>query len=146
MSRLQAAPETLRTYQDRRLRQVVEHAWEHVPFHRQRLSRAGLTPADIRGVADLNYIPISTKRDLLNSSIEDLVAGRTNLKRCVPYSSSGSTGEPTTIVRSVAEDRVLQLHTLRIALLAGIELWHRRISVRIDVERPRWLQRLGLRG
>ena len=137
-------PEAVREYQDRRLRQVVKHAWENVPFHRRRLEKAGLTPADIRGVADLKYIPITTKRDLLESPIEDLVARGTDLKRCICQPSSGSTGEPTTVIRSMVEERTLQLYTLRIALLTGIEPWHRHVSVKNEVKRPAWFQRLGL--
>ena len=142
--RPKADPEAVREYQARRLRQVVEHAWRTVPFHRRRFEDAGLTPADIRGVADLKYIPITTKRDLLESPIEDLVARGTDLNRYIRQTTSGSTGEPTVIIRSLAEERTLQLHTLRLSLLAGIEPWHRRVSVKNAVQQPAWFQRLGL--
>ena len=44
----------------------------------------------------------------------------------------------------MGEERTLQLYTLRTALLAGIEPWHRRVSVKNAVQRPAWFQRLGL--
>jgi phenylacetate-CoA ligase len=45
------------SYQSRRLRALVRHAWERVPFDRRKFAAAGLDPRDIRTTADLARIP-----------------------------------------------------------------------------------------
>ncbi len=47
-------PGKLRTLQDRKLRELVSHAWEKVPFYRRLFEEAGPHPSDIRGTDDLH--------------------------------------------------------------------------------------------
>lgn len=58
------APERIAEYQDAQTRALVREAYEHVPFHRDRMRAAGITPADIRGVSDLALLPVMTKADV----------------------------------------------------------------------------------
>lgn len=51
-------------YQDAQVRDQVRHAFEHVPFYRERWRAAGVSPDDVRGVADLALLPITTKADV----------------------------------------------------------------------------------
>ena len=51
------SPEMLKLIQKRRLRRIVKHAWNHVPFYRESMENAGLTPMDIRRVEDLQLLP-----------------------------------------------------------------------------------------
>jgi phenylacetate-CoA ligase len=51
-------------YQDAQVRDQVRHAFEHVPFYRERWRAAGVSPDDVRGVADLARLPITTKADV----------------------------------------------------------------------------------
>src|SRR5262245_52024089 len=54
----------LEAYQDERLRAVVAHAYATVPFYRRRFDAHKLTPADIRGGADLPKLPLLTRQDI----------------------------------------------------------------------------------
>ena len=56
--------EQLRQLQDERLRTLVARLYRDVPFYQTRLQEAGLEPRDIRGIADLAKLPITTKEDL----------------------------------------------------------------------------------
>ena len=47
-----------------RLRAVVAHAYEHAPRVRRAMDAAGVTPADVRGLEDLQKLPI-TRKDAL---------------------------------------------------------------------------------
>ncbi len=47
-----------------RLRAAVAHAYEHAPRVRRTLDRAGVSPADVRGLDDLEKIPV-TRKDAL---------------------------------------------------------------------------------
>ena len=72
-------------YQDAQVRKLVKHAYDTVPFYRARMQAHGVTPADIRGVADLQLLPITTKADvrdheheLRSSRAGDMVAMHTS--------------------------------------------------------------------
>lgn len=86
-------PERLRAWQDERLRQVVQVAYDRVPYWRDLFDRLHLRPADIQSVADLPKLPTLT-RDGLRAEYERLRApGRwTQTVR-----SSGTSGKPLKI-------------------------------------------------
>jgi len=48
-----------------KLRRQLERAWRANPFYRRKLESAKLGPADLRSLADLRRIPLSTKEDFL---------------------------------------------------------------------------------
>jgi phenylacetate-CoA ligase len=58
-------PQTqLQDYQEERLRQVIRHAYHHVPYYQDLFRRLKLTPEDIRGLSDLPKIPRLSKATL----------------------------------------------------------------------------------
>jgi len=46
---------------EKRLREIIQHAYEHAPAVRQRFAKAGLTPDDIQTIADLEKLPVLSK-------------------------------------------------------------------------------------
>ena len=50
---------------DARLQEVIQHAYEHSAAVKTRFDDAGLSPADIQGVADLTKIPIFPKDNIV---------------------------------------------------------------------------------
>ncbi len=46
---------------EKRLIEIIHHAYEHAPAVRQRFDDAGLTPGDIRTIADLEKLPVLSK-------------------------------------------------------------------------------------
>ncbi len=46
---------------EKRLIEIVHHAYEHAPAMRQRFDDAGLTPGDIHTIADLEKLPVLSK-------------------------------------------------------------------------------------
>jgi len=57
--------EARREYYDGRVRWIVEHAYRHAPGVRTKMEQAGVVPAEIRSVKDLERIPITSKDDLV---------------------------------------------------------------------------------
>ena len=57
-------PDEVRVVQGHRLRWQVERCWNASPFYRDRLSRAGVEPADVREAADVSRLPILTRAEL----------------------------------------------------------------------------------
>ncbi|MCJ7523463.1 MAG: phenylacetate--CoA ligase, partial [Dehalococcoidia bacterium] len=83
----------LEKLQLQRLQVKVREVYERVPFYRQAFKEKGVTPDDIRMLADLNRLPFTSKLNFRDNYPFGLMA--------VPYkqvvrihSSSGTTGKP----------------------------------------------------
>lgn len=77
-------------FQNNRLRQLVNHAIEHVPYYRQ----LGLAKDSVRTIDDLKLLPITSKQFIRTTGPEQFVAeGSAASGRSLSH-SSGSTGEP----------------------------------------------------
>ena len=57
----------VQAYQDERVRELIRYAYDHVPFHRDRIRERKLTPVDIRTVDDLAKLPVLTKEEVRNN-------------------------------------------------------------------------------
>jgi len=66
--------ERIEGFQSRKLRFLVEHAHSSVAYYRQLFEKAGVRPADIRCAADLAQLPVSSRADLRERPLRDLVA------------------------------------------------------------------------
>lgn len=82
----------LADHQLRGLQWTVGHAYENSPFYREKLTAAGIVPADIRSLDDLRRLPFITA--------QDLAEGYPFALRSVPFgdlvrihASSGTTGK-----------------------------------------------------
>src|SRR5262245_29549240 len=51
------SPAKLRELQEERLRRLVDHAYRHVAYYRERMDAGDVRPADSRGLADLEEVP-----------------------------------------------------------------------------------------
>ena len=87
-----ASQEQILAWQNERLVKQVQHVWDNVPYYRKKMEEKGLTPADIKGVADLHKLPFLTKDDLREAYPYGL-AGKP-MSECVRiHSTSGTTGK-----------------------------------------------------
>ena len=121
----QASREELVEFQSNRLRRIVRHAWENVPFYRARFERAGVRPEDVRGVGDLERLPIVEKSELRSRPLSEITARGVDLEALLERHTSGSTGQPFTIRRTPAEDRLLYLFRLRAHRQCGVRAFDR---------------------
>src|SRR4029079_18529039 len=104
-----ASSHAIRNFQDRRVRDLVTHAYRNVPYYRSLFDRHGIRASDIRGAADLAAIPVTTKVDLQSLPLADRIAKGINPDKLIAHTTGGSTGEPFTIRRSWLEERTLGL-------------------------------------
>ncbi|HEX6434068.1 MAG TPA: hypothetical protein VFZ87_07485, partial [Gemmatimonadales bacterium] len=126
--------EELETYRDARLRSLLVHAYERVPYYRKLFDRHRLHPRHIRGAIDLELIPITTKQDLRGLPAHEILASGMNLARLLSVRTSGSTGEPFTIRRTWLEDKRQYLLRLRALRSLGMRIGDCKVSV--GVVRP----------
>ena len=87
-----ASREQLLAWQNERLVEQVQHVWNNVPYYRKKMEEKGLTPDDIKGVADLHKLPFLSKDDLREAYPYGLLG--TPMSECVRiHSTSGTTGK-----------------------------------------------------
>ena len=84
--------EEIRRAQEKNFRQLINHAYETVPYYRRVFKERGLTQDDVRTIEDLKKLPVLTKGDV-NRNLGDLVSNQFKQERLIPYQSGGS-GEP----------------------------------------------------
>ncbi len=85
----------LEILQSKRLKWTVRQAAE-VPFYRDLFRSAGIAPADIQSVRDIEKIPFTTKKDLQKGYPFGFLA--VPMKKVVRiHTTSGTTGKPTVV-------------------------------------------------
>jgi phenylacetate-CoA ligase len=83
---------TLEGHQSERLSEAVERALT-VPFYRERFEEAGVSPADVTSIDDIEQLPFTTKEDFRTEYPDGLFAvDWADVRRI--HSSSGTTGKP----------------------------------------------------
>ncbi len=88
--------EALESIQLRRLQATLERVYATVPFYRNKFHEAGISPSDIRSLADLSRLPFTTKQDLRDNYPYGMFAvPMDNVVRI--HASSGTTGKPTVV-------------------------------------------------
>jgi phenylacetate-CoA ligase len=58
--------EQVKAYQTEKLQQLVQHAYQNVPFYTRQFDKLGLKPESLMDVSDLNKLPIIRKIDVYN--------------------------------------------------------------------------------
>ena len=79
--------------QSRRIRSIIRHAYESVPYYRETMDRLELNPGQFREPADLARLPL-LEREQLQQDPEYFLSTANPPGRCMPMASSGSTGAP----------------------------------------------------
>lgn len=83
----------MQAWQEDRLRTLISHAYENVPYYRQVFDQRKLKPADVRSLADLPKLP-TMSRDTVREQQERLLS-RTVHKRSLPSGrTTGTSGSP----------------------------------------------------
>ncbi len=135
----------LRALQECKLRAVVGHAYENVPYYRSLFDSAGLSPDDIQTIEDLARVPITTKDDLKAAGLQRIVARGTDLSSCVSMLTSGTTGKPFRIYLSHAEGATRLLNHFRAVHSIGFRPRDRMVILGPGETAPQRLRyRLGL--
>lgn len=115
-----AGREQIVAYRNDRVRRLIRHAYHHVPYYRHLFDRHHLSPEQIRSVEDLARIPITTRKDLQDLPVEDLVMRPVNPSSLIPSQSSGSSGCSITVRRSWCEERLHNAFRWRALLSYGL--------------------------
>jgi len=129
----------LRAQQFRQLEILLRHAYDHVPFYRQRLDEAGFMPPRALDEATFFRLPLLT-RVQLQQSFEALRSRHVppSSGRVMEGQTSGSTGTPARFLSTESTGFYWRVFTLR------DHLWHRRdfgaklAAIRLKVKEGDW--------
>ena len=80
----------LEELQFRKIKSLLKHAFEHVPFYRNYYTREDIHPEDIKSYKDFQAIPFLTK-DAINNNLDDLVSPGIQ-RKCIHVRNRGMTG------------------------------------------------------
>jgi len=140
------SPTELETYQDEKLRILLDHAFNEVPYYHELMKTLRLGPSDFKTKADLHKLPVLTKDDIRKHRTR--MISRRYPKLLLRHGhTSGTTGSPldfyyniqTCIVHHVADWRQKQWAGLKYgdwyATLLG------RVIVPIEQTRPPFWRR-----
>ena len=144
---LELEPSSLREMQNRKLRAMLKHAYENVPFYHRKFCNAGIRPSDIKTVEDLGKVPITTKSEVQTVSRDEFWAKNVDKKECVERMTSGSTGIPLTVAIDKTAINFQTALWVRAYLENGWKPWHKMVRIadpRNVPLRRYWFQRLGL--
>jgi phenylacetate-CoA ligase len=83
----------LESFQKKRLRSLLTHSYENVPYYHRMFNSLGLKPQDIKSVSDLKKLPFLTK-EIIRKNFDDLTAQNYSKKNLIRSTSGGSTSEP----------------------------------------------------
>jgi phenylacetate-CoA ligase len=120
----------MRDWQWQRIVRLVRHAFETVPFYRERYRAAGFEPGDLTSWDAFRQLPLLTKDDVIANFPDRMIADGYRLDDLVVSRSSGSSGRPM----DIAYDD----HAMAIYMLAALRLyrmgfdyrpWHRQVYV-----------------
>ena len=115
-------------YQTKELRKLLIHAFETVPFYQEKYAALGFKAADFTHfeLTDLKKLPILEKDDLRAFGKTTLISSKPERGGAF-FSSSGSTGTPTSILYSIPfHQRWSAAFEARIRHWAGIDRRHSR--------------------
>lgn len=96
----------LQSFRDQRVRALIAHAYEFVPYYRALMDQNRIRPQDIQCVADLAHFPISRKDDFQGQSVTPFLDRRVDKTKLILHKTSGSTGQPLQIYRNWGEERI----------------------------------------
>ncbi len=103
-----------------RLRKMVDHCYQNVPFYHKRLEKAGITSGDqLKTLSDIRYIPFTTKEDIRDQYPFGMLA--VPMKDIVRiHASSGTTGKPTVGVYTRQDLENWSDYVARVVAAAGV--------------------------
>jgi phenylacetate-CoA ligase len=119
MSNLKLSSDELLNRQESKLRALIAHAYDHVPYYHSLFQSMGVSPKEIRTVDDLKHLPITTKEDLKAAGLERILAKGISPTSCRRMDTSGSSGKPFTVYLTSHEMRSRRILEFRSLLSIG---------------------------
>ena len=115
--------------QNRKLRRLIKHSFENVPYYNRLFRESGIRPEDIRTVSDLEKIPLSKKSDLCDLPLSEISVSNVSLVHNNLAGTSGSSGVKLQFYREKRELLTNLLRHYLFQLEVGDKISNRHASV-----------------
>jgi len=126
----------IKELQEKKLRKLVAHAYQHVGYWRELMDRLELKPDDIRTIEDLSKLPLLSKNEVRENLYFDLLSDNHDKAKVLKISTSGSTGEPFVCFADQHQLEIRWASTMRSMEWTGYRfgdrcarLWHQTIGM-----------------
>lgn len=114
-----ASRDFMNEIQSERLIATVKRVYHNIPYYRKKMQEKGLTPDDIKSVADLSKLPFTTKTDLRDSyPFGSFTVPMSEIVRI--HASSGTTGRPTVVGYTRNDISMWSENVTRALCMAGV--------------------------
>lgn len=107
--------EELYELQCEKLRQLIVHCYNNVPYYRRVFDKLSLTPDDIKSREDLYKLPVLTK-EIIKKEYNSLISKDYQDRLYINSSTGGSTGTPMKFLTDI--------NTWNRLRAAGFRMWH----------------------
>lgn len=126
----------VRELQELKLKRLLNHCYNHVPYYRELFDRNQIEIDDIKTIEDLTKLPFLSKNDVRENLYFDLFSDNHLKKDIYRISTSGSTGEPFVTYADRTQLEIRFATTLRALEWTGwrmgdkqARLWHQTIGM-----------------
>jgi len=86
-------PDEIRSYQFAKIQEILNEAYNFVPFYNREWNNIGLKPSDIKKLGDIKKIPILTK-EKLRAHTEEFISRNANRDELIVSGTGGTTDSP----------------------------------------------------
>jgi len=120
-------------YQLKKLKSLLSHANDRIPFYRDWFDQNDFQPGDIQHLDDLRRIPVMEKQQL-RELFQSLPRQEIDRKQLIEHKTSGSTGVPVRVLRTPEEERRLNMLRWRMQWMLGLRPGDRMAKVKTTWE------------
>lgn len=115
----------LKKLQEKKLRSIIHHAYDNIPFYREKFKSVGISPSDIKTIEDLQKIPITEKQEVRKAYPSEIVWDEVSLEEAWITKTGGSTGIPLSVVYDNKAEAFQKAVHLRANFSVGQSIWDR---------------------
>jgi len=130
------SPEVVRKLQEKKLKNLISHAYYHVSYYRNLMDKKGIKPEHISDITDLQKLPFLSKQDIKDHLYFDLLSNNHDKNKIQKIATSGSTSEPLVCYVDKTQLEMRWAATLRGLQMTGYRfgqrvarLWHQTIGM-----------------
>ncbi len=122
MRRFQALePAEIRAYQWDRMKSLLQHAYDRVPYYHGIFKQLGAEPGDFNSIEDLGSFPVLRKKDV-RENLDALVADGYPTRHLAPDETGGSTGQNLFFYVDKASAEARKANNARMNEWLGVEI------------------------
>ncbi|MBU0991398.1 MAG: hypothetical protein KJ737_02795 [Proteobacteria bacterium] len=124
---------------EKRILKTIHHAYDTIPYYREKYDKAGVDIKSIRSIRDLKKVPFITKDEIRENFPDKIVKKGVDIDKCHYSATTGSTGRSLPFVFSQKTFAYYMMTSLRVYTMIGYRPWHKLVYVKYTaIKTPRF--------